>query len=30
MIILFTTNYRVITSIALTAAASAEETVVVN
>jgi hypothetical protein len=30
MIILFTTNYRVIISIALTAAASAEETVVVN
>jgi hypothetical protein len=31
MIILFTTtNYRLITSIALTAAASAEETVVVN
>jgi hypothetical protein len=30
MIILFTTNYHVITSIALKAAASAEETVVVN
>jgi hypothetical protein len=30
MIILFTTNYRVIISIALTAAASAGEIVVVN